>query len=201
MPAISSVLERVRVILENIHRPASVVISWVEFDERGDELAFHELETFPATSWSQIGEHLEHLRRSTRHQWAISALFVKLDTRVTEGAVEVWKADAGELLLTIDQPELHPGLGGARVRDVHRCVALERRSQRIGQAPTIRIPRKQTILGCRPCSVVFAGYSGPRSLWIVPRPIRPRSRNGDSAGIHRCPAARLDHRYLHSPRR
>lgn len=101
------VLERVRPILEPLHRPARIEVSWGEYDEAGEELAFHELEEAETTSWDAVDAHLAQLR-GAHGTTAVSCVFVHLDTCVLEAGTETWAERAAELQISFDAPEVQP---------------------------------------------------------------------------------------------
>ncbi|HWO26626.1 MAG TPA: hypothetical protein VNO30_48185 [Kofleriaceae bacterium] len=108
MPGVRSVLQRLRPILEGLHRPSQLQISWGEYSAEEEELAFHELEDYPVASWDEIVAQIERLHSTTSHQFAIECLFLDLSTRVIEPTGEVWLPGSAELRFSIIQPELHP---------------------------------------------------------------------------------------------
>jgi DNA-binding transcriptional regulator/RsmH inhibitor MraZ len=108
MPGVRSALQRLRTILEGLHRPSQLRISWGEYSADEEELAFHELEVYPVASWDEVLAQIERLRATTSHQFAIADLFLELATRVIEATGEVWLPGSAQLQLMIVQPELHP---------------------------------------------------------------------------------------------
>lgn len=109
IPAIATVLGHLRSSLEALHRPTQLQVSWVEYAMNGeDEVAFHELDEYPLSTWDGIVEQLLRLQSSTSHRFAISCLFVKLETRILEPSGCVWKPSSAELQCSIVEPELEP---------------------------------------------------------------------------------------------
>jgi hypothetical protein len=108
MPGVRSVLQRLRAILEGLHRPSQLQISWGEYSVDEEELAFHELEVYPVASWDEVLAQIERLRSTTSHQFAIADLFLELSTRVVEATGVAWLPESAELQFSIIQPELRP---------------------------------------------------------------------------------------------
>lgn len=108
LPAMRRVLGELRAIFEATHRVAQAQVSWVEYGDGGEELAFHELEDHAVASWGEAAARLEALAAGTPHRFAVQALFLELAVRIEEPAGEVWLPRAGELQLSIGEPELAP---------------------------------------------------------------------------------------------
>jgi hypothetical protein len=106
--AVRHAIQQLGTVLEPLHRPTEMRISWSELDAADAELAFHELETYPVTSWDGLLEQIERLASMTPHQFAIDCVFAELATRVVEIPGELWKTESAELQFSIVQPQLHP---------------------------------------------------------------------------------------------
>lgn len=92
---VASTVERA---VGTLHRPHGLQVSWLEYDDTGTELAFHELDELPASSWGDVAQQLRSLGPSV----AVSAVFLNLDTDVIDLG---WVPDAGTLQWSIAPPE------------------------------------------------------------------------------------------------
>jgi len=80
------VVDRIRPVLEPLHRPLRMQLSWAEYDRAGTETASHELEGPETPTWDAITAHLDRLDASTTGSMAVSGIFVALDTAVVNEA-------------------------------------------------------------------------------------------------------------------
>ena len=81
-----------------MHRPNGLQVSWGEYNDIGTEIAFHDLDELPATSWGDVTTALRSLGEAA----AVSAAFVNLDTDVIDHG---WVANAGTLQWSVAPPE------------------------------------------------------------------------------------------------
>lgn len=105
------VLEVLTPLVRDLHRLRKVVVSWGEFDARGQELAFHELVEVECKGWDTLASVLE-ARMSSVHVPAVSALFLELDTWVVADGSHAegggWVEASAELQIGFLDPEAAP---------------------------------------------------------------------------------------------
>lgn len=101
------VVERACAVLDAMHRPSRMEVSWGEYDATGEALAFHELEDVGVTSWDVVDAHVAPWH-GTRGTAAVSCLFVCLDTCVLEEERAVWVESSAEFQVSFDSPEVVP---------------------------------------------------------------------------------------------
>jgi hypothetical protein len=104
LKAVAKVLMRAAPVLQELHRPRRILISWGEYDDAGSELAFHELEEIELADWTAIANRIEQLPAEPGRRAAFSCLFVQMDTSITERDGEVWEERSAELQLSVDKP-------------------------------------------------------------------------------------------------
>jgi hypothetical protein len=103
------VLSRVVPALQAMHRPRELELSWGDFDDGGNELAFHELERSSVAGWPDVAAELARATGAARGTAALSALFLELDTAVVEldGSM-TWSDTSARLQISIEPPEVAP---------------------------------------------------------------------------------------------
>src|SRR5262249_3743224 len=112
--AIQWLLDRIIPIFGELHRPRRTLVSWAEYDDQGHEAGFHELEKTETTDWSEITEHLARLEARARGTFAVSCLFISLDTAVIGDNSVSWVESSAELQVSIPVPETVPEIAGLR---------------------------------------------------------------------------------------
>ena len=116
--ALQWVLDQVFPILMEMHRPRRMLVSWAEYDEQGEEAGFHELEQVESATWEGVKAELAMLA-SGNNTFAVSALFVLMDTAVIEDEGVFWADSSAELQVSIPPPEQTPGGGQPELQYVH----------------------------------------------------------------------------------
>jgi hypothetical protein len=113
MEAFWSLLRRVAPLARSRHRLRSAVISWAEYDAKGNEQQFHELEDLEDVRWETLEERLTEALASERRV-AVSSLFLSMDTQIQlpSGEPELWADESAELQLSFVAPELNPSEAG-----------------------------------------------------------------------------------------
>jgi hypothetical protein len=101
-------LSDVSALLSALHRPREMQISWAEFDATGQELAFHESETFETSDWQAAALRLKEIAAGARGTFALSSLFVTMDTAIVENGSELWAHNSAELQFSIPPPYYAP---------------------------------------------------------------------------------------------
>jgi hypothetical protein len=96
---------KARALLGPMHRPRDVQITWGDFDRSGQEIAFHESDRFAAANWSDVVVGLNGISERARGRFALSSLFVELDTAIIEDGATTWAESAAELQISIPSPE------------------------------------------------------------------------------------------------
>ncbi len=105
--AIQWVLDRVVPMLIEMHRPRRMFVSWAEYDEQGQEAGFHELEQVECTTWEGVKAELATLAAGSG-MFAVSALFLMMDTAVVEDGGVFWAESSAEIQVSIPPPEQTP---------------------------------------------------------------------------------------------
>jgi hypothetical protein len=112
LATIARLLVGVAVLLEELHRPRRVLVSWGEYDAEGTQEDFHELETAELCSFAAIAEHVERLSATPGRRAAVSYLCVELETRISEEEGESWMEESATLEISVTPPELQPESAG-----------------------------------------------------------------------------------------
>lgn len=106
LDAVSFALSELTPIFETFHRPTELIISWFELDHNDQEISFHELDEFPVRGWADVATCIESL--APDKPFAISCIFLKLDTEIIENRATVRVPASAELQLSIAPPETKP---------------------------------------------------------------------------------------------
>lgn len=171
------VLERLRPVLEPLHRPARIEVSWGEYDAAGEEVAFHELEERKVVTWGDVEAHVSELRCNSGTP-AVNCVFVHLDTCVIGAGGPVWIESSAELQVSFDTPETRPSSGQVAYRtgiDVWLSTTYdENREPRANPEAAHNHPRLEAVLrGLREVTTDYqAGQSQLYPFAIVPTGFR-----------------------------
>lgn len=109
------VLDRIAPILMEMHRPRLMLVSWAEYDEQGEEAGFHELEQVECTTWEGVKAGLAMLAPD-KGIFAVSALFMLMDTAVIDDDGVFWADSSAELQISIPPPERTPEVASVSYR-------------------------------------------------------------------------------------
>jgi hypothetical protein len=101
------VLDMVEPLLVEMHRPRRMLVSWAEYDPQGEEAGFHELEPVECETWEGVQAALDRFA-AANDTFAVSALFLLMDTAVVEDDGVLWAESSAEFQVSIPPPELTP---------------------------------------------------------------------------------------------
>ncbi len=113
--ALQWVLDRIVPILSEMHRPRQMLVSWAEYDEQGEEAGFHELEQIECTTWEGVEAELAMLGPAS-NIFAVSTLFILMDTAVINDDEVFWATESAELQISIAPPEQTPEVASVSYR-------------------------------------------------------------------------------------
>jgi hypothetical protein len=102
----SSAAERLATIFAALARPTEITVDWIELDSAGVESRVHELDTRPASTWSEVPRTLDHLSKS----FVIEAVIIELDAHVDLNGTPIWCPDAFAIAMAVDNAAAPTGL-------------------------------------------------------------------------------------------
>jgi hypothetical protein len=148
--AIQWMLDQVVPMLTEMHRPRRMFVSWAEYDEQGQEAGFHELEQVECQTWEGVKAELPMLAVAN-DMFAVSALFLLMDTAVVEDGGIFWADSSAELQVSVPPPELTPEVASVSYRtyiDVWLSVTFgEDKAERANYEPAeLNGPRIEGLL-------------------------------------------------------
>ena len=148
--AIQWVLDQAGPMLMEIHRPRQMLVSWAEYDEQGQEVGFHELEQVECTAWEDVKAGLDMII-SGSGMFALSSLFLLMDTAVVEDGGVFWAESSAELQVSIPPPEQTPEVASLSYRTyidvwLHKTYGKDRVERANDGPAALNGPRIEALL-------------------------------------------------------